>query len=124
METDRSYLKERADHILEFDGSIRSAVLLTSEGKPVIKVERPGIPPLEPGDEVDTVYAKASIAIGMSSPMNKYYGRLRTIILMRDKMIMICFNLPARMMLITTGPDFQINRVEELGQFIDQLNLD
>jgi hypothetical protein len=123
METDHTYLQERAGHILEFDGAIRSAVLLTSDGKPLIKVERPGVAPLEPGDEIDTVYAKASIAIGMGAPMNKYYGRLRTIILIREKMTMICFSLTARIMLIVTGPDFQISRVEELGQFVDQLNL-
>lgn len=123
METDHSHLQERAGHILEFDGAIRSAVLLTSDGKPVVKVERPGVLPLEPSDETDTVYAKAGIAIGMGTPMNKYYGRLRTIILIREKMVMICFNLTARMMLITTGPEFPISRVEELGQFIDQLNL-
>lgn len=123
METDRSYLMEKAGRLFEFDPRIRSVVMLTSEGKPVVKVIRPGFKQLEPEAESETVYVKASIAISMSSPMNKYFGRLRTVILTREKVVIVCFNLAARIMLIIAEPDFQVGRVEELGQLVDQLNI-
>jgi len=66
---------------------------------------------------------KATIAINMTAPMDKYHGRIRTAILVKEKVTIICFNLMARIMLVSANPDFQLERLEELGRLIDQLNL-
>ena len=123
METNRAIFEAKANRIFEFDKSIRFVVLLTSEGKVMVEFARPGVASLEPKSESETVYMKATIAISMTTPMDKYHGRIRTAILVKEKVTIICFNLMARIMLISANPSFQLQRVEELGRLIDQLNL-
>ena len=123
METNRAIFESKAKRIFDFDKSIRFVVLLTSDGKLMAEFSRPGVISLEPRSEAETVYMKATIAISMSTPMDKYHGRIRTAILVKEKVTVICFNLMARVMLISTNPDFQLQRVDELGRLIDQLNL-
>ncbi len=123
MEINRDIFETKASRIFSFDKSIRSVVILTSDGKAISNFGRPGVTPLEPQSESETVYVKATIAISMSAPMDKYFGRVRTVILIREKVTIVCFNLSGRIMLISANPDFQLQRVEELGQLIDQLSL-
>jgi len=123
METNRDIFESKANRVFAFDKSIRSVVLLTSNGKMIADFGRPGVTPLEPQSETETVYMKATIAISMSTPMDKYHGRIRTAILVKEKVTIVCFNLMARVMLISANPDFQLHKVEELGELIDQLAL-
>lgn len=123
METNQSIFGTKADQIFSLDKRIRFVVLLTSDGKVVAEFGRPGVVPLEPRNEAETVYMKATIAISMSTPMDKYHGRIRTAILVKEKVTIICFNMMARIMLISTDPGFQLQKVEELGRLIDQLSL-
>jgi len=123
METNRAIFGEKATRLFDFDKSIRFVVLLTSDGKVMAEFIRPGVVSLEPRSEAETLYMKATIAINMSTPMDKYHGRIRTAILVKEKVTIICFNLMARIMLISANPDFQLRRVEELGRLTDQLNL-
>jgi hypothetical protein len=123
METNRSIFGTKANQILSFDRNIRSVVLLTSEGKMIADFGRPGTTSLEPPSETETMYMKATIAISMTAPMDKYHGRIKTAILVKEKVTVIGFNLMAKIMLIMADPGFKLSRVDELGQLIDQLNL-
>jgi len=123
METNRSIFGTRADQIFSFEKSIRFVVLLTSDGKVMAEFARPGVVSLEPRSEAETVYMKATIAISMSTPMDKYHGRIRTAILVKEKVTIICFNMMSRVMLISADLGFKMEKVEELGRLIDQLSL-
>jgi len=123
METNQSIYGTKADQIFSFDKRVRFVVLLTSDGKVIAEFGRPGVVPLEPRSEAGTVYMKATIAISMSTPMDKYHGRIRTAILVKEKVTIICFNMIARIMLVSADPSFKMEKVEELGRLIDQLNL-
>lgn len=123
METDQSILGTKANSIFSFDKRIRFVVLLTSDGKVTAEFGRPGVVPLEPRSEAETVYMKATIAISMSTPMDKFHGRMKTAILVKEKVTIICFNMMTRIMLISADPGFQLQKVEELGRLVDQLSL-
>lgn len=123
METNRSIFGAKANQILSFDRNIRSVVLLTADGKMMADFIRPGATPLEPPSETETVYMKATIAISMTAPMDKYHGRIKTAILVKEKVTIIGYNLMARIMLIMVDPGFKLSKIDELGQLIDQLNL-
>jgi hypothetical protein len=123
VETNRSIFGTKASQILSFDRNIRSVVLLTSDGKMMADFSRPGATSLEPPGETETMYMKATIAISMTAPMDKYHGRIRAAILVKEKVTIIGFNLVVRIMLIMADPGFKLSRVDELGQLIDQLNL-
>jgi hypothetical protein len=123
METNRAIFEAKANRIFEFDKSIRFVVMLTLDGVVMAEFTRPGVVSLEPPSEAQTLYMKATIAVSMTAPMDKYHGRIKTAILVKEKITIICFNLMARMMLISANPSFQLQRVEELGRLIDQLNM-
>lgn len=123
MSSEREVLDMKAERIFSFDKSIRFVVLLTSDGKAIGEIGRPGVTSLEPASESKTIYVKAIIAMNMSAPMNRYFGRIKTVILIREKVTIVCFNLSSRIMLISTNPDFQLNKVEELGRLVDELNI-
>lgn len=108
---------------MAFDKGVRSVTLLSSDGRPLAEVWRPGVAPLEPPSESENVYVKATIAINMSTAMNKYHGPIRTVILIREKLTIVFFSLESGMLLIFTEPRFPLQRVEELGKLVDQLNL-
>lgn len=113
----------KAERIFSSDKSIRFVVLLTSEGRLIAEIGRPGVTSLEPASESETIYVKATIAMNMSAPMDKYFGRIRTVILIRDKVVIVCFNLSTRIMLISASPDFRLEKVEALGRLVDELNI-
>jgi hypothetical protein len=123
VETNRSIFGPKANQILAFDKSIRSVVILTSDGKMMVDFTRPGAAPLQPPSENETVYMKATIAISMTAPMDKYHGRIKTAILVKEKVTIIGYNLMARIMLIMADSGFKMSRIDELGQLVDQLNL-
>ena len=123
MSSEQEVLEMKAERIFSSDKSIRFVVLLTSDGRPIGEIGRSGVTSLEPSNETETVYVKATIAMNMSAPMDKYFGRIRTVILIREKVTIICFNLSSRIMLISANPDFQLDTVEQLGQLVDELNI-
>jgi len=116
-------LETKVGRVLDFDKSIWSVAMLSSDGKAMARFQRPGTKPLEPESETETVYMKATIAVSMSTPMDKYHGRVRNAVIVKEKVTMICFNLMGKIMLITASPVFQLQKVEELGQLIDQLGI-
>jgi hypothetical protein len=117
-------LETKASHVFSFDKSVRSVVLLNSDGKVIAEFGRPGLIPLEPKSETKTIYMKAAMALAMTTPMDKYHGRIRTAVLVKEKLTMICFNLVGRILLVLTDPEFQLQKAEELGRMIDQLGID
>jgi hypothetical protein len=117
-------LESKVSHVFDFEKSIRFVGLLTSDGKVIAEFTRPGVTALEPKSESKTIYMKAAMAIAMSTPMDKYHGRIKTAILVKEKVVLICFNLVARILLVSAAPDFQVGKVEELGRMIDQLGID
>ncbi len=121
MET--TSLETKVNRIFDFDKSIWCVVLLSSDGKSLANFCKAGVAPLEPQDETETVYMRATIAMNMSSPMDKYHGRIRTAIIVKEKVVMICFSLSQKIMLISATPEFQLRDVEALGQLIDQLGM-
>jgi hypothetical protein len=116
-------LETKVGRILDFDKSIWSVVMLSSDGRAMASFQRRGTAPLEPESETETVYMKATIAVSMSTPMDKYHGRVRSAVIVKEKVTMICFNMMGKIMLIMASPAFQLQRVEELGQLIDQLGI-
>jgi len=123
VETNRAIFETKANSIFSFEKSIRFVVLLTSDGKVLAEFGRPGVVSLEPRSEAATLYMKATIAISMSTPMDRHHGRMRTAILIKEKVTIVCYNMVGSIMLISADPAFQLQKVEELGRLIDQLNL-
>jgi len=116
-------LETKIDNIFEFDKGINFIALVNSDGNLVKEFARPGAVHLEPHQELKTLFLKVSIAMGMSTPMNKYHGKLRSAVLVKEKVSLIFLELQAKYILIWASPDFNLGRLEELYRQIDQLGI-
>lgn len=116
-------LETKVDNIFDFFRDIDIVAIVTSDGKLTQEFVRPGAVRLEPRQELKTMFLKASIAIGMTSPMNKYHGKLRSAVLVKEKVTIICLDLQTKYILMWASPDFNLGRLEELYRQIDQLGI-
>lgn len=123
LETEKSYLEAKLERVFSFDKSIRFAVVLTPDGQPLASASRQGVAPLEPKSESETVFVKVGIAFSMGTPMNKYFGPLKTAILIREKVVIVCFSLAGKILLVSADPEFKLPMVEGLGRVVDELNI-
>lgn len=118
---DDRILATKAESVFDFDKRIRFIALLTADGDIIGEVFRPGVASLEPDSETRMVYTKAIIALGMTSTMDKYHGRVKSAVMNREKVVMMMYNFGSKLMLVSAEPGFE--KVEELGRLIQKVGM-
>lgn len=121
--TDDSRLKKGADRIMNFDTRIRYVVVLDSDGTPQANVGRMGAHSLEPEVATRALFLRAMLARGMSEGGNEFHGKVKTAIIQREKITLICFLCPGKTILISAEPDFPLRKVDALGRLVDKVAL-
>ncbi len=116
--------EERIERVFAFSRAIRFVSVVGQAGELIASQARPGLASLEPEEATSTVFTRAAIAWGMTEEMNEYHGRIRTAIVMREKVTLVCFFTLDRMFLVFADPDFPVAETERLGQVIDGLSID
>lgn len=111
------------DDIIAFDEAIRFVAVLDLTGKMVASASRRGYVSLEPPEKTSDVFMKIAIGTGLGEGEIRYHGKVRTVIVMREKVTLIVFLAPGRSFLISADPQFQIAKVELLGQALDKLSV-
>ena len=114
-------LETKAKTVFDFDKKIRFIAVLTTEGEVIGQVFRPGVVSLEPESDTKMIYMKAGIAFGMTSPMDKYHGRVKSVVMNREKVVMMMFNHGTKIVLISAEPGFE--KVGELGSLIVKVEI-
>jgi len=114
-------LETKAEAVFEFDKKIRFIAVLTTEGEVLGQVFRPGVVSLEPESDTKMIYMKAGIAFGMTSPMDKYHGRVKSVVMNREKVVVMCFNHGSKIVLVSAEPGFE--NVDELGRLIQEAGI-
>lgn len=114
-------LETKAETVFEFDKKIRFIAVLTTEGQVLGEVFRRGVVSLEPESDTKMIYTKAGIAFGMTSPMDKYHGRVKSVVMNREKVVVMCFNYGPEIVLVSAEPGFQ--KVNELGSLLEKVRI-
>ncbi|MDG6920382.1 MAG: hypothetical protein JRN59_02490 [Nitrososphaerota archaeon] len=114
-------LDVKARQIFNFDERIRFIAVLTTEGDVLDEIFRPGVISLEPESDTKMIYTKAGIALGMTSPMDKYHGRVKSVVMNREKVMVICFNRGPKIVLVSVEPGFE--KVTELGHLVEKAGI-
>lgn len=114
-------MDDRAKAVFDFDERIRFIAVLTTEGKVVSEALRPGLVSLEPERDTRLVYTRAGIVFGMTGSMDKYHGRVRSVLMHREKVTMMFFNHGPQVVLVSAEPGFE--QVGELGRFIERVGI-
>lgn len=118
---DDRIFETRANAVFQFDKQIRFIAILTTEGDVIREVFRPGVVSLEPETDTKMIYTKAGIAFGMTTPMDKYHGRVKSVVMHREKVTVMCFNHGPKIVLVSAEPEFE--RVGELGRLIERVGI-
>jgi len=122
-ETEVGISPSKANRIFRLDKTLRFVGLLSPEGEAVASFLKPGLTSLEPEEDTKVIFKRAAIATSMGASENKYHGRVRAAIVVRDRVILICFVLARGLIVISADPGFPLGKVEGLGQLVDRLEL-
>jgi len=115
---------DKISSVFSFHRALRFVSIVDQNGEMVASMGRPGLKSLEPEQLTATIYTRAAIARGMTEGMNEYHGKIRTAIVIRDRLTMICFFGVGRMFIVFADPEFPIGETERLGQMLDGLGID
>jgi len=102
-----------------FDARIRYVSILDSLGRTVEGGMRPGLSSLEPKDEADRVDIQVALIRGMTEAAGAYLGATNYVIVHREKIMLMALPWKDRKtVLITTEPDFPLERVPALIEMV------
>jgi hypothetical protein len=116
-------LETKVDNIFRYDSKVRFVAILTGEGEAVAEFLRPGVKSLEPDSETKMIYTKMSIAFGMTTPMDKFHGKMKQAIIFKERVTMLMYNLQGRVVMVSTEPSFQMQRLDGLNRLIESLGV-
>jgi hypothetical protein len=115
---------EACEKLFDFDGSVRYVTLLGMDGAQVYSVGRRGVQSKEPQDETDSMFLKIALGRGLGESTNRYHGRMKSIIVNREKIKLLLFLTFDKILLISTEPEFPLHRLEELEVLVDTMQLE
>lgn len=105
--------------LLAFDSKIRSVVEVRFNGQQVASVHREGLESLEPEDETGKVLDHTAIAAGMGASMNGYHGRVKAVIVARERLSLIVFPLFDSLVLVSADPEFPLQKTYQMAELLD-----
>ena len=102
-----------------FDARIRYVAILNALGKTVEGGMRPGLSSLEPQDEAERVDMQVALIRGMMEGASTYLGETTYVIVHRRKIMLMVFPTKGgRTVLITTEPDFPLERLPAVIEMV------
>ena len=110
--------------LLALDPRVRSVVQVGIGGEQLASVSRDGLESLEPESETTTVLNQTAIGAGMGFSMNRYHGKVRAVIVVREKLSLVVFPLFDELILISADPDFPLERCRDMARMIDEFYFD
>ncbi|MGA2664368.1 MAG: hypothetical protein ABSF83_05435 [Nitrososphaerales archaeon] len=107
--------EQRLEAILRFHPSIRYVRLLGRDGRSHAFVQRGTS--LEPRGQTHKILLRLALAQGMTSTSDRFYGKARAIIILREKLVELLFLLTRDdIMLVGADPDFPVERAQDLAE--------
>ncbi|MDA4127176.1 MAG: hypothetical protein OK452_08265 [Thaumarchaeota archaeon] len=107
--------------ILSVDRRIRCVVACDLEGKMRANVLRKGVESLEPEAQTKFFVEQAAIGAGMGHSGDGYHGRIRMVIVVREKLILIVFSLFEGVILVSADPDLPLEKTPGIGERLDMM---
>ena len=105
--------------LLAFDPRIRCVVEIRFSGEVVASTRRRGLESLEPESETVRVLNQSAIGAGMGSSMNGYHGRVKVVIVVRERVSLIVFPLVDSLILLSADPDFPLQETNQIAKVLD-----
>jgi hypothetical protein len=108
---------EQISSIFGFHPSVHFVTLVSEDGTLLDSVKRAGLNPLEPPEETRKSLERWAAARDSLAGSDKFLGRMKTIIVRRDKLIELLFPLAGFMIIISVHPAFPLDKTANLKVF-------
>ena len=105
--------------LLGFDARVRCVVEVGLRGERVASVCRSGLESLESEEQTVRVLDQTAIAAGMGSSTNGSHGRVRVVVVVREKLSLIVFPLFDDLVLVSADPDFPLEQTRAMARLLD-----
>jgi hypothetical protein len=113
-----------AKAILGLHPAIRYVVQVGFDGSELKSVERLGITSLEPEEQTVRVLQQTALSRGIGESSNGFHGRVRCVVVLREKLTIIVFPLFDTTLVVTADPDFPLERTADLGRLLDEVQVE
>ena len=110
--------------IFRFDRRIRHFGVISAVGKEILSATRPDLQELDPEEETKKLLKQIMLMKGILEGMNRYHGKIRGAIVMREKIMLIMFDGIDKVHIFSADPDFPLSKVERLGTLLDTVSLE
>jgi hypothetical protein len=112
--------KGTLDSLVDLAPRIHCCMIFGSDGGLIKTVHARKDSTVEPDRDTDLIFELAAALRRTSRFPNRYHGRIRSVLVLSEETTLIAFPLSDRLVLVTTDPDFPLDRVGELGKLVDR----
>ena len=113
--------REQVTEIFTFHPSVRFVKLVDKDGKLLDSVKRAGLEALEPPEETEKLLSRWTVARGLTSGADNYFGAMKTIIVRREKLVELLFPLSEYMVIIYAHPSFPLEKTAQLEGMLNKM---
>ena len=107
--------------LLAYDRNIRCVVEVGLDGQQIASACRKRLESLEPDRETMRVFEQTAVGAGMGSSLNGYHGRVRVVIVARERLSLIVFPLFDSLILVSADPDFPLQKTRRMAKLLDTI---
>jgi hypothetical protein len=124
LDMTKQTIMETCDRILEVHESVRHVYVLGLDGTELYSIGKGDISRNEPEDATPGLFVKMAIGLGMAESQNRSQGRLKSIVVNREKLKIIIQTGLERILMVFTAPEFPVDQLVRLEELVGALRLD
>jgi hypothetical protein len=114
---------DQISSIFAFHPSIHFVMVVGEDGALLDSMKRVGTNPLEPPEETHKIMERWATARGLTSGSDEFFGKMRTIIIRRDKLVEFLFPLTGFMVIVSAHPAFPLDKTAQLEALLGKLQV-
>jgi len=115
--------RDQISSIFAFHPSIHFVTVVSEDGTLLDSMKRAGLNPVEPPEETRKIMERWATAKSLTSGSDEFFGRMRTIIVRRDKLVEFLFPLTGFMIVVSAHPAFPLDKTAQLESFLTKLQV-
>jgi len=114
---------EQISSIFSFHPSVRFVVVVNEDGTLLDSVKRAGLSPMESPEETRKTMERWAAAKDLAAGSDEFYGKMKTIIVRREKIVELLFPLTGFMLIIVVHPAFPLDKTSQLESLLRKLQV-
>ena len=113
--------RDQVKSIFGFHPSLRFVTVVSKDGTLLDAVKRAGLDSLEPQAETKKIQERWAIARSMTAGSDEYFGRMKTIVVRREKLVEMLFPASDYTVIISAHPSFPLGKIPQLESLLNNL---